>query len=122
MNSKYLTILILSLCVITVAKAQEKEIWYVWVDTQVDIKGAETRVVSDEPFKITCCVRSGKYRKLVKEAKRWIKSNLSEDYRSEITLRNIQDLSFAETIISEAKRKAEAGENIKIIKYSRSCD
>ncbi len=93
-----------------------------WIDTYVEIDGEDYRVVSAEPFVVTCCVRSPKYRKLGRNAQKWIKENVSKTIKSDVVLRNIQDQSLAETIITQAKNKADNGGKVKIVEYSAKCE
>ena len=76
-----------------------------WIDTYADINGEDTRIVSEEPFAITCCLQSGKYRRFLKKTAQWVRKNVDKDYMESNALKNIQDLSFAMDMIAEARRK-----------------
>ena len=103
-----------------VGKTQDT--WYMWIDTYADINGENTRIVSEEPFAITCCLQSGKYRRFLKKTAQWVRKNVDKDYRESNALKNIQDLAFAKDMITEARRKKEAGETIKFVKFSATCE
>jgi len=104
----------------SVAFAQE-DIWYVWVDTQINKGGEVVRLVSNEPIRITCCVKSPKFKRLQKKTAKWIKDNYDQNFDLESPLKNIEDKSLAFTVIGDAEKKAESGENILMIKYTTSC-
>lgn len=119
---KYLlAVLFLFLFQISFAYAQEEEIWYVWIDTQIKQKDNTIRIVSEEPIRITCCVKSPKYRRFQKQTVKWIKKNYDLAFDLETPLKNIEDKSFAETVIKEAIEKSGDDESIIIIKYSATC-
>ena len=100
---------------------KSQDTWYMWIDTYVDINGENTRIVSEEPFEITCCLQSGKYRRFLKKTTQWIRKNFDENYNQSNALKNIQDLSFAKDMIADAKKNKEAGDIIKFIKFSTIC-
>ena len=101
---------------------KSQDTWYMWIDTYAEINGINTRIVSEEPFAITCCLQSGKYRRFLKKTSQWIRKNVDNDYNQSNALKNIQDLSFAKDIIADAKRNKEAGDKIKFIKFSAICE
>ena len=107
---------------ISLAQAQEEEIWYVWIDTQISQDGNTVRLVSEEPIRITCCVKSPKFKRFQKQTAKWIKKNYDQDFDTETPLRNIEDKSLAETVISEAIQKSESDKSIVIISYSATCN
>ena len=91
--------------------------WYVWIDITIPVEGVETRLISDEPMEITCCLQSAKYRKFVKKAAKWINTNVSSDFTKELELTKIQDPSLAHEMIHKAKQAT----NIRILDYSATC-
>ena len=91
--------------------------WYVWIDITIPVEGVETRLISDEPMEITCCLQSAKYRKFVKKAAKWINTNVSSDFTKELELTKIQDSSLANEMIDKAKQAA----NTRILDYSATC-
>ncbi len=99
-----------------------QDTWYMWIDTYATINGENTRIVSEEPFAITCCLQSGKYRRLLKKADQWVRKNIDKNYSESNTLKNIQKLPFAKDMIAEARRRNEDGEIIKFIKFSATCE
>ena len=98
----------------------QDEIWYVWIDTQTNIDGTDKRLVSREPFTITCCVKSGKYSRLEKETSKWIKKNFDPDFKY-TALKNIQDESLALLVIEKAVRASQENDSIIIVDYLRDC-
>ena len=101
---------------------KSQDTWYLWIDTYADINAVNTRIVSEEPFAITCCLQSGKYRRFLKKTAQWIRKNVDKNYNKSNALKNIQDLSFAMDMIADAKRNKEAGDKIKFIKFSAICE
>ena len=119
---KYLlAVLFLFLFQISFAYAQEEEIWYVWLDTEVTVGNETFRIVSDEPIMITCCVKSPKYKRFQRKTSIWLRKNYDATYNRESPLKNIEDESLALTVISEARRKSESDSSVKMIKYSATC-
>jgi len=100
---------------------KSQDTWYLWIDTYADINGENTRIVSEEPFAITCCLKSGKYRRFLKKSAQWIRNNVDKNFNQSNALKNIQDLSFARDMIADAKRNKEAGDKIKFVKFSAIC-
>lgn len=117
---KHIFTFILVLSSVTLSLAQ-KDIWYVWVDTQINKDGKDIRLVSEAPIKITCCVKSPKFKRFQKKAAKWIRSNYDAAFDGESPLRNIEDKSFAVTVIEEAEKKKESGQPILLVKYSATC-
>jgi len=105
---------------VSLANAQD-DIWYVWIDTQIKQGNEYVRLVSDEPIKITCCVKSPKFKRLQKKTAKWISANYDKSYNGENPLRNIEDESWASTVINEAETKLKSGDKIVIVKYSVNC-
>ncbi len=99
----------------------ESKIWYLWIDTMTEIDGKSTRILSKEPFKITCCLKSPKYRKLGKKAEKWIKKNVTKDYQGS-PFNKIQDEALARTMIKEASAKSGDDLAIKMINYQDQCE
>lgn len=111
------TVLILFIVSINTATAQEAakdDTWYVWMDTEVN--NSQTRIVS-EVFVINCCVKSPKYRKLVKKAGKWIRKNVDESYAGTDPLKKIQD----EQLAREMMIRTSTRDNVKLVDYSGSC-
>ena len=104
-----------------IATAQEKdtknETWYVWVDTQVPIDNKMVNIVSKELMVITCCPKSGKYRKFVRKTAKWITENIAVDYDGELSLMKIQDIELASKTIGKLKE----AEGVIIIDYMAVC-
>ncbi len=98
----------------------QDETWYVWIDTQANIDGKNKRLVSRAPFTITCCVKSGKYSRLEKETRKWIKKNFDPDF-NDTALKNIQDESLALLVIEKAVHDSKENDSIIIVDYSREC-
>ncbi len=103
------------------ALAQEtdtkNETWYVWVDTKVPIENKMVQIVSNEPMVITCCPKSGKYRKFVKKTAKWITENVAADYNGELSLMKIQDMDLANQTIARLKET----EGVLVIEYAATC-
>ena len=114
-------LVIIAIVVLNLA-GKSQDTWYMWIDTYANINGENTRIVSEEPFAITCCLQSGKYRRFLKKTAQWIRKNVDKNYNESNALKNIQDLSFAMDMIAEAKRNKEAGEIIKFVKFSAICE
>jgi len=117
---KYLITLLFLLPVSNVI-AQEEEIWYVWIDTEIKKEDNVIRMVSEEPIRITCCVKSPKYRRFQKQTAKWIQKNFDSEFHLETPLKNIEDKSFAEKVIKAAIEKSRNDESVIIIKYSATC-
>jgi hypothetical protein len=104
-----------------ISYAQEKntdnETWYVWIDTEVPIDNKMVKIVSKEPMVITCCPKSGKYRKFVKKTAKWITQNIAADYNGELSLMKIQDIDLAKQTIARLKETA----GVLIIDYVATC-
>jgi len=113
-------LVIIAIVAFTLA-GKTQDTWYLWIDTYADINGENTRIVSEEPFAITCCLQSGKYRRFLKKSAQWIRNNVDKNYNETNALKNIQDLSFAMNMIADARRKKEDGDKIKFIKFSAIC-
>ena len=100
----------------------QTETWYVWIDTPVNIDGSTFRVISDKPIMITCCVKSGKYRKLSKNAGKWLQKNVSPEFDGKLQLMKLQDRELAEKIVSDIQRGVTPSEyEVKIVKYRARC-
>jgi hypothetical protein len=104
-----------------VAKAQESstknETWYVWIDTEVPIDNKMVKIVSNEAMVITCCPKSGKYRKFVKKTAKWITENVAADYNGELSLMKIQDMDLANQTIAKLKET----DGVLIVDYAAAC-
>ena len=111
---------IIAIVALTIA-GKSQDTWYMWIDTYVEINGEKTRIVSEEPFAITCCLQSGKYRRFLKKTTQWVRKNMDNNYENN-ALKNIQDLSFAEDMIAEARKQKDAGEIIKFVKFTATCE
>ncbi|TRX61837.1 hypothetical protein FNH22_03415 [Fulvivirga sp. M361] len=94
--------------------AAESDTWYVWMDAKVN-KGAK-RVVSNM-FVIDCCVKSPKYRKLLRQAEKWIRKNVDESYSGEDPLKKIQDEKLALAMVTRAKSE----ENAEVVDFQATC-
>ena len=105
----------------TSVKAQEEEIWYVWIDTQISRGENVVRLVSEKPIKITCCVKSPKFKRFQKKTAKWIRNNYDENFDLETPLKNIEDKTLADAVISEALEKSKADPSILMISYTASC-
>jgi len=93
------------------------DVWYVWIDTEVEIENKLVRIVSEAPIEITCCVKSPEYRQFIKDTSGWIRENVSDSYTGQNGTKKIQVLALAEVLINEAKED----NNVRIIKYDASC-
>lgn len=114
--------LILSILIFPILQTQaQDETWYIWIDTSVVINGEEKRMVSEEPFAITCCLKSGKYNRLQKSAVKWIQKNYDSRYEKQVTFRSIQDKSLALEVIQKAHLEAEGGASVLLVSYLDSC-
>ena len=100
------------------AQKAEVEINYLWIDAVVNIDGKETRIVSDEVTKITCCMKSPKYNRVSKKASKWIKENIDGNYSGMSPLRSLLDVELASTIVNEPIAKSEEVDNIRIVSYA----
>lgn len=98
----------------------EEEIWFIWIDTYAQIDGQNTRIVSSEPFKITCCVKSGKYRRFNKKAARWIRNNIDENFKGDQVFKNLEDRDLAVELIEKAIN-TDSSAPVKIIEYKDRC-
>ncbi len=101
-------------------KPVQDEIWYIWIDTHAKVDGVDMRIVSKEPFSITCCVKSGKYSRLQKDARKWIKKNYDPGF-SESPLKNIQDESLALLVIEKAIKDSKEDNSILVVDFTREC-
>lgn len=117
---KYMAIALITF-LFSFSETQEEEIWYVWIDTQVNIEDQNVRLVSSEPIRITCCVKSPKFKRFQKQTGKWIRKNYDQDFDGEAPLKNIQDKSLADTVIKEAMEKSDSNKSIRIISYSATC-
>jgi len=100
---------------------KEKETWYIWIDTSVSFDGETVRVVSDEVLAITCCVKSGKYRRFSEKTRKWIMDNVSAEVNAESPLKKLKDRDLAEQIVNDAKLQAADNNSIKIVHYDENC-
>ena len=117
---KYAVLFVLIFGFISVSKAQEesKDIWYIWVDTYAQVDGVEKRIVSKELTKIDCCVKSPKYRKLLKSTVKWIRKDIDENYDGENPpLSKVQDKSLAQAALDKAQKHSDAH----LVEYTRTC-
>ncbi|MDN5211169.1 hypothetical protein QQ020_03880 [Fulvivirgaceae bacterium BMA12] len=103
-------------------KDTTNDTWFVWIDATAQSDGQTSRIVSNEPFKITCCVKSPKYRKLLKRAEKWIQKNVDENYRGESPLGKIQDADLALTMIKEATEQNTPGTKLIRVDYKEKCN
>ena len=101
-------------------RPNQDEIWYIWIDTHAKVDGTDMRIVSKEPFSITGCIKSGKYSRLQKDARKWIKKNYDPGF-SESPLKNIQDESLALLVIEKAIKDSNENSSILIVDFSREC-
>jgi len=97
------------------------EIWYVWIDVETNINGEATRVVSKSPVKITCCVKSPKYRKYVKKAEKWFQKNIDGDFHGETVINKIQDFTLAMDMIAKASEVETAGLKLMQVDFEEPC-
>ncbi len=114
-------ILSLSLLINFQEKPIEEKIWYIWLDTTAQIDGKQKRIVSKEPFAITCCVKSGKYNRLQKSAQKWIRTTYDPSFEMSNVLKNILDKELALEVINKAKLASETDDGIIIVDYSDTC-
>ena len=114
-------LVIIAFVALTLA-GKSQDTWYMWIDTYADINGVNTRIVSEKPFAITCCLQSGKYRRFLKKTTQWVRKNVDKNYNENNALKNIQDLSFATDMIAEARKQKEAGETIKFVEFIATCE
>jgi len=117
----YLSSLLFSLAILVNSPTSD-EIWYVWMDTMVTVDGKEIRIVGDQPFVITCCVKSGKYSRLEKSASKWIRQNYDSEYEQTSPLKKIQDMSLAIEIVEKAVSQSTSDNSIKIVGYTDICN
>jgi len=99
----------------------QKDIFYVWIDAQITQDGKEVQLVSEEPIKITCCVKSPKFRRFQNKAVKWIRKNYDSAFDGEHPLQNIEDKSLALARIEDAKKEKDSGQNIIMVNYNASC-
>lgn len=124
---KKLSILLVFACLLPLAasaqdqNAADKDIWFVWIDTETEIDGAPTRIVSKQPFKISCCLKSPKYRKLLKKAEKWIIKNVDKNYQGG-PLNKIQDMELARSMIKQASEGASTGKNLIFVDFTEECN
>ena len=97
------------------AQDNNKDTWYVWIDTETTIDGKSERFVSEEILEITCCVKSPKFRRFNQKASKWLK----QEYNAiaDTPFKKIQDKKLAEQMISEAKNEP----SVRIVQYDESC-
>lgn len=112
---------------LVVSHAQEandstNDIWYVWIDTTTGAEGQTSRILSKEAFKISCCVKSPKYRRLLKKTEKWIQKNVDKDYKGESPLNKIQDANLAATMIREATGQNQDGPKLILVDYQEKCN
>ena len=106
---------------LAIAQEDTEEVWYVWLDAQIDKEGQNVRMVGDAPFKVTCCVKSPAFARLEKKTAAWIRENHDPNYQGRTSLKKIQDMDLAQSVISWAKRDAAAGKGITIVSYAEEC-
>ena len=104
------------------AKDSTNDIWYVWIDTTTGAEGQTSRIVSKQAFKISCCVKSPKYRRLLKKTEKWIQKNVDKNYEGESPLNKIQDANLAATMIKEASGQNTDGARLILVDYQEKCD
>jgi len=122
LHSAFLVILLNFSFMAKAQTQQTQDIWYVWIDTDVTIDGTIYRVISDKPILITCCIKSAKYRKLVKKSSKWIKDNISKTYDGKLELMKLQDRQLAEKIVSDIQLgNTPSVHPLKIVKYRFRC-
>ena len=117
----YLSVLITYLFLSFSIPAPQVETWYVWIDTYVTSNGHQTRMVSEKPFAVTCCLKSGKYNRLNKAAEKWIRKNYDPEYK-DTALKNIQDESLALIVTEKAILESKENHSIIIVDYTRVCN
>jgi len=111
------TLFLLNMSLYAQSTKAAKEIWYVWIDTEVPIDGKLVRIISNRPSEISCCLKSPKYRKFVKKTNKWIVKNISPQFKDHLSLYKIQDLLLAEEMVATAKLE----EGVRIINYNAVC-
>lgn len=118
---RYLLVFVCFVGLTTTSYAQDvvdKDTWYVWLDTYAEVDGEKKRLVSEKVTVINCCVKSPKYRKLLKTTVKWIRKNVDENYKGEESpLGKIQDKSLAEISL----KKAQEAEGVHLVSYSEVC-
>lgn len=125
---KKVFITIFFFCLLTVTSyAQEAtdnagDIWYVWIDTRIETEGQTSRILSKEAFKIGCCVKSPKYRRLLRKAEKWIQKNVDKDYTGESPLNKIQDAGLAAAMIKEAGEQKPGEARLILVDYQEKCE
>lgn len=98
------------------------DVWYVWIDTEAKIDGTMHRLISDKPIMITCCVKSAKYRRLVKHASKWLRKNYVPDFSGQLALMKLQDRELAEKIVSDIQRGVKPSKYpVKVVTYRARC-
>lgn len=124
---KKIIITTLFLCLSGIAShAQEtkdntNDIWYVWIDTTTGMKGKTSGILSKQAFEISCCVKSPKYRRILKKTEKWIQKNIDKNYRGESPLNKIQDVNLAATMIKEASEPNAEGAKLILVDYQEKC-
>ena len=104
------------------AQENSSDIWYVWIDTTTGTGGQTSRILSNQAFKISCCVKSPKYRRLLKKTEKWIQKNVDKNYNGESPLNKIQDAGLAETMIREASAQNQEGSKLIRVDYQERCN
>ena len=99
---------------------EDEIIWYIWLDTPAMVQGEQVRLIGNKPFRITCCVKSGKYNRLQKAAVKWVKENYDPGITGKSILKNIKDESLALKVIADAK-SSDSDLKIIMVDYSDSC-
>lgn len=101
--------------------APPANLWYVWIDTEVEINGKISRVISNQPFEITCCVKSPKYRKLLKKTEKWIQQELKTKSNGDNVLKKIQDQSLAREMIKRSITTQDDSKSVIRVEYEATC-
>lgn len=104
------------------AQENSSDIWYVWIDTTTGTGEQASRILSNQAFKISCCVKSPKYRRLLKKTEKWIQKNVDKNYNGESPLNKIQDAALAETMIREALAQDQKGSKLIRVDYQEKCN
>ena len=104
------------------AKDNANDIWYVWIDTTTGANGQTSRILSKQAFKIGCCVKSPKYRKLLKKTTKWIRNDVENNYNGDSPLSKIQDADLAATMIKEASEQNGKSSKLIMVDYLEKCE
>ncbi|MCG8323563.1 MAG: hypothetical protein MI921_28970 [Cytophagales bacterium] len=126
MKKIIITALFLSLSGIA-SHAQEttdntNDIWYAWIDTTTGAEGKTSRILSKQAFEISCCVKSPKYRRLLKKTEKWIQKNVDKNYKGESPLNKIQDANLAAAMIKEASEQNAGGSKLILVEFREKCN